>query len=134
MKKVNIKRATLAVLLCGFSMWVTAGLWHNLILPKLYAETHATHEGIGTLLVAYFILAAFMNYLFPLIYRKDKQTLKNGLYFGIIIGLLWVFPHDVALSGAHGDTTIAYAIKNGLVHVIEQGIGGVILAFVYKKF
>ena len=33
------------ILLSGFGMWVFAGLWHNLILPSLYEDTHATHEG-----------------------------------------------------------------------------------------
>lgn len=130
----NIKKYFFSILITGFLMWVEAGLWHNLILPKLYAETHATHEGIGTLLIAYFLLASFMTYLFPLIYKKEDQTVKNGLVFGVIMGLLWVFPHDIALSGAHDDITISYAIRNGLVHVVEQGIGGIILALVYKKF
>jgi hypothetical protein len=130
--KANIKKAILSILLCGFGMWVVAGIWHNLILANLYEDTQATHEGIGLLLVAYFILASFMVYLYSLIYKGNKQ-IKKGLKFGMIIGLLWVFPHDLALAGAH-EISITYAVKNGLVHMVEQGIGGIILAFVYKKF
>lgn len=63
---MNIKKIVLATLSSGFVMWVVAGVWHNLIMTTLYEDTHATHEGIGILLIAYFILALFMSYLYPL--------------------------------------------------------------------
>jgi hypothetical protein len=113
-------------------MWIVAGLWHNLIMANLYKDVQAAHEGIGLLLVAYLILAVFMAYLYPLIY-KGKNPVLDGLKFGMIIGLLWVFPHDLALAGAH-NTSIIYVIKNSVWHMVEQGIGGIIIAFVYKKF
>jgi hypothetical protein len=36
------------------------------------------------------------------------------------------------MSVAHG-SSILYEIKNTLWHMVEQGIGGIIIAFVYKK-
>lgn len=50
-----------ATLACGLGMWIVAGLWHNLIMPALYADTHATHEGIGIMLIAYIVLALIME-------------------------------------------------------------------------
>jgi hypothetical protein len=129
--KTNLKKFALATLLTGFGMWIVAGLWHNLIMPRLYEDVHATHEGIGLLLVAYFILAGFMTYLYPHIYSGEKPV-SDGLKFGVIIGLLWVFPHDIAMAGAH-ETSIVYAVKNGLWHMVEQGIGGIIIATVLRK-
>ena len=129
--KTNFKKIILAILLSGFGMWVVAGIWHNLIMANLYKDEHATHDGIGLLLVAYFILAAFMTYLYPHIY-KGKKPVVNGLKLGIIIGLLWIFPHGLAMAGAHGDSII-YVIKNSIWHMVEQSIGGVIIALVYGK-
>lgn len=129
--KNDLKRFILAVLITGFLMWVVAGLWHNLIMPSLYEEVHATHEGIEIMLVAYFILAAFMAYLYPRLYRGEKPV-TDGLKFGVLIGLLWVFPHDLAMVGAHGESII-YVIRNAIWHMIEQGIGGIILALVFRK-
>ncbi|MFC1539477.1 hypothetical protein ACFL6H_08635 [Candidatus Latescibacterota bacterium] len=128
----NLKKLILATLVGGFGMWFVAGLWHNLIMANLYKDVHATHEGIGLLLVAYFILALLMAYMYPLGY-KGKGPLQEGLRFGVLIGLLWVFPHGIAMVAAHSDTTIAYVIKNSLWHMVEQGIGGVIIAFIYGK-
>jgi len=129
--RTNIKKFTLSILLCGIGMWIVAGLWHNLIMANLYKDVHATHDGIGLLLVAYFVLAGFMAYLYPFIY-KGKKTVIDGLKFGMLIGLLWVFPHDLAMAGAH-DTSLIYVIKNGVWHMVEQGIGGIILALIYGK-
>jgi hypothetical protein len=130
--KTNLKKLILAILLGGFGMWIVAGIWHNLIMANFYKDVQATHEGLGLLLVAYFILASFMAYLYPLIY-KGKKPIIEGLKFGMIIGLLWVFPHGLAMAGAHGDS-IVYVIKNSVWHMVEQGIGGIIIALVYKKF
>ncbi len=50
---------------------------------------------------------------------------------GIIIGILWVFPHGLAMAATH-ETSILYEFKNTLYHMIEQGIGGLIVFCVYN--
>lgn len=127
----NPVRLIKAALAGGFGMWIVAGLWHNLILPSINSSVEAHHEGIGILLVAYLILALLMAYLYTLIY-KGGRPVSEGLKLGVIIGVLWVFPHGLALAGAH-NTSITYEIKNALWHVVEQGIGGIIIALTYQK-
>jgi len=129
--KKNPKRIILSVLLCGFGMWVVAGLWHNLILPSLYEDTHATHEGIFLMLVSYFVLAGFMVYLYPYLFKGDKRIMR-GLKLGVFIGILWIFPYTFTMAGAH-ETSIVYVFKNTVWHMVEQGIGGVIVGLVYGK-
>ena len=113
-------------------MWVVAGLWHNLIMPALYKDTHASHEGIGILLIAYLVLALLMAYIYPPGYRGGKPVWE-GLRFGIIIGILWVFPHELAMTGAHDGKSILYVFKNTAWHMVEQGIGGIIVGLIYGK-
>ncbi|MDH4184020.1 MAG: hypothetical protein OEV92_07355 [Nitrospinota bacterium] len=126
-----MKKMAAATLAGGFVMWVTAGLWHNLIMPSLYADLHAKHEGIFMLLLAYFILALFMAYLYPMGF-KGKHPVKDGLWLGALVGLIWVFPHGLAMAGAHGEP-LAYLFKNSVWHMVEQGIGGIVVAVVYTK-
>ncbi len=128
---MNTKKFILATLVGGITMWIVAGIWHNLIMVNLYESVHAKHEGLGLMLVGYFILALFMAYLYPL-FQKAENIVLNGLLFGGIIGLLWVFPHELVMAGAH-DTSIKYVIKNGIWHMVEQGIGGIIIALIYGK-
>jgi hypothetical protein len=125
-----IARYVSCVTAAALEMWVIAGLWHNLIVPTFYADAgHAEHKGIGVLLLSYAILAALMTYLYgrgaPAGFR-----LLNGFAFGGLIGFLWVFPHELALAAAHGDS-YAYVFRNGAWHVIEQGLGGIVIALLW---
>ena len=130
-KLMNTKKFVLTTIVGGAAMWAVAGIWHNLIMASLYEKRHAEHEDIILLLGAYFILALFMSYLYPL-FNKVENRFLNGLLFGSIIGLLWVFPHDLALASAH-NTSLFYAIKNGAWHMVEQGIGGIVIASLLGK-
>lgn len=128
---MNMKKFLLATIAGGISMWIVAGIWHNIIMANFYNKQHAEHEDIALLLIAYLVLAIFMSYLYPF-FNKFKNRVLNGLLFGSIIGLLWVFPHDLAMAGAH-DTSLLYAIKNGAWHMVEQGIGGIVIALILGK-
>lgn len=129
---MNIKKFILATLAGGVTMWLLAGLWHKLLMAKFYAgETDATHEGTGIIFLAYMVLGVLMAYIYSLGYKGGRPTVE-GLRFGVVIGLLWVFPHELAMAGAHGDS-ILYVFKNAALHIIEQGVGGIIIGLVYGR-
>ena len=113
-------------------MWILAGLWHELVMARFYAsETDATHEGTGIIFLAYMVLGVLMAYIYPLGYRGGKPVFE-GVKFGAIIGLLWVFPHELAMAGAHGDS-ITYVFKNSAWHMIAQGVGGVVIGLLHGR-
>lgn len=124
------KKLIVSTIASAFTMWVVAGLWHNLIMPSLYKDTHASHEGIGVLLIAYIVLAFIMSLLYSRWYQKGSPILE-GLKFGALIGILWVFPHTLAMAGAHGSSMV-YVFKNALWHAVEQGIGGIVVGIVFN--
>lgn len=129
---LNTKQLIIATLASGFVMWALAGLWHKIVAVAFYTqETHASHEGVGIILTAYLILALLMAYLFP-VSKLGTQPIATGLVFGSIIGLLWVFPHELAMAGAHGKP-LGYVFKNAGWHIVEQGIGGLVIALVVTK-
>ena len=132
MNIINIKKFIISTVASGVGMWAVAGIWHNIIMQALYKETHATHEGIGIMLVAYLVLGLIMAYMYPLGYKGGKIYLE-GLRFGVIIGILWVFPHELVMAGAHHGKSIAYVFKNAAWHMVEQGIGGIIVALIYGR-
>ena len=112
-------------------MYILAGLWHNLVLPSINKNTEAHHEGLGLMMLAYFMLALLMAYVYSLIYRGKKPVIE-GLRLGVVVGILWVLPHGLVMAGAH-DTSIIYEFKNALWHVFEQGVGGMVIGLVYSK-
>ena len=120
-------------LTAAISMWLLAGLWHKIMAAAFYtAEVGATHEDTGIIFVAYLILASLMVYLYSF-YTKSERFLIEGFKFGAIIGLLWVFPHELAMAGAH-EKSLSYVFKNALWHMVEQGVGGIIIALVYHRY
>ena len=128
---MKIYRFLILSLGSGISMMAVAGIWHELLLKQFYeTATHASHEGTGVIFIAYIILGMFMAGLYPQ-QVSNRQDLANGFKFGAIIGLLWVFPHGLAMAGAHGDS-IGYVFKNSAWHMIEQGLGGLVIAAIYK--
>ena len=64
---------------------------------------------------------------------KGGKPIFEGLRFGMIIGILWVFPHELAMTGAHDGKSVIYVIKNAGWHIIEQGIGGIIMGLIYGR-
>jgi len=130
---MDIKTIAMATVAGGTAMWALAGIWHKIVAVAFYtSETHAKHEGIGIILAAYLVLGLFMAYLYPMV-AQGGNVLLEGLKFGVIIGLLWVFPHGLAMAGAHGQS-IPYVFKNAAWHMVEQGIGGIVIAIVFAKF
>jgi hypothetical protein len=127
--KTSPLKLLLSTFVGGLVMWIIAGLWHNLILPSFDSNAQAHHDGLGIMLVSYFILAFLMACIYALSYKGGSPVIE-GLKIGIVIGVLWVFPHGLAMAGAH-DTSVIYEVKNTLYHIIEQGIGGIIIAIIW---
>jgi len=80
--KKNSLKFLLSTLLSGFGMWVIAGVYHNLILPTLSEELKPHHEGLGIGLIAYFILALLITYVYQRFHRSSESIL-SGLEVGI---------------------------------------------------
>ena len=127
-----MKKFLIATLSSAIGMWLLAGLWHQVINAQFYAsETQAAHQGTGIIFIAYLVLGLIMAYIYPLGYKGNKPAVE-GLKFGFLMGLLWVFPHELAMAGAH-DTSVLYVLKNAVWHTVEQGFGGIIIGLVYGK-
>ncbi len=132
---MTIKRWTLAMLASGVAMWLLAGLWHLVIVPNFYSGGIGAehHEGGWMISVGYVLLASLMTYMFPLGYQGGKPAIE-GLRFGLLIGLLWVTPHALVRAGAHAGSdgsSVSYLLINGVWHLVEQGIGGIIIGLIF---
>lgn len=129
---MNLRLFALSTLAAGTAMWILAGIWHEMVMANFYAvEAHASHEGTGLIFIAYLILGGLMTYLYSLGYRGQRPVIE-GLRYGVVIGVLWVFPHELAMAGAHG-TSIMYVLQNAAWHMVEQGVGGIVTGVLYAR-
>jgi hypothetical protein len=81
------------------------------------------------IIIAYAILALLMTYIYPQGY-KGGVPLKEGMRFGATMGLLWVLPMSVVMYAVMG-TSGTLIIVDSLWHVVEQGVGGIVIAYIY---
>ena len=130
---MNVKKWFLAGLVGFVVMFILSGLWYMLIMDAFYREQ------VGALLreqynfifivLGYIVMAFLMSYIYPIGY-KGGSPVKEGLRFGVLIGLLIWLSSNLILYGAHNMTLSASLVDSGW-HVVEEGIGGLVIALVY---
>lgn len=125
-----IFKLSVSSVLAGFVMWVVGGFYHNLIIPVVNENMHAHHEGLGIILIAYILLGLLMSY-FYLNSNDSKDSIIKGIKIGVIVGILWVFPHGLTMAAVH-ESSFSYQFSNTFYHIIEQGIGGMIIFITYR--
>ncbi len=129
---MKLKDVIWTVVVSGVVMWLLAGLIHEVVLEQFFRDnTQVEHKGTAIIFVAYLILAGFMTYLYDRL-PKGRKPLIAGLQVGALVGVLWVFPHGLAMAAAHGKS-ISYQVLNGGWHLIEQGLGGFLIAWMYSR-
>jgi phosphotransferase system glucose/maltose/N-acetylglucosamine-specific IIC component len=120
--------------LAGFVvMFILSGLWYMVIMAGFYETQNAavSREQFNFLFIVlgYIVLAALMSYMYPVGYKGGSPT-KEGLRFGILIGLLVALPMNLILHGVW-KVTLAGSLVDSAWHVVEKGIGGIVIALVY---
>jgi hypothetical protein len=109
-------------------------LWHRVILGNFYMENLSSslpEPNALFVLLGFLILAVLMAYIYPHGY-KGGSALKEGLRFGVIIGLLWFLPFNVLMIGVVGKSG-TLVVVDGLWRLVEQGIGGIVIGYVYRS-
>ncbi len=128
---MNWKKLGLATLAGTAAMLIVGGLWEGISARQVfYTLTHSSGSAIAMNIVAYFVLAALMAYIYPLGYEGRRPTYREGLQFGALVGVLMIFPHGLAVAGASSER-ILYAFENTAWHAFEQGLGGIAIAYTY---
>lgn len=122
-------RTVIAATASAFAMLLIAGLWHNVILAEFYQKQSA-HVGKTLIIATYIFLGFLMAGLYPY-FRRIKNKIVSGLVFGSLFGLVWVFPYTFMDAASHGEPLL-YIFQNSAWHLVEQGLGGIIVALIYS--
>jgi uncharacterized membrane protein len=122
--------------LAGFAvMFALSGLWYMVLMSKFY---RAQDQGIMReqfnflfIVLGYIVLAFLMSLIYPVGYKGGSPA-KEGLRFGVLIGLVVWLTANLTLYGVLKNT-LASALVDSVWHIVEQGIGGIAIALVYGK-
>ena len=108
-------------------------LWHRVIMGGFYDEQGAAimreEPQMLFVILALLILAFLMAYAYPIGY-KGGSPITEGLKFGALIGLVAFLPFNLIIHGIF-NYPLAGALVDAGWHVVEEGVGGVIIALVY---
>ena len=119
------------------TMFLLAFAWHQPIMGEFYANNPGAAGSVARaepivwmIAVGYVVLALLMAYIYPK-GVEGGSTLMEGFKFGALIGLLWVLPHSIVMYGVQMVDSKILVIVDGLWHVLEQGLGGIVIAYIY---
>ena len=114
-------------------MLVLGVLWHRIIMGGFYDKQGAAamrEEPMMLFIILGILALAFlMAYAYPIGY-KGGSPVAEGLRFGIFMGLVAFLPLNLIFHGTL-NVTLAGALVDAGWHVVEEGVGGVIIAMVY---
>jgi hypothetical protein len=128
---MDIKKLLLSTIGAGVVMLGLSLLWHVVLMSDLYASDISRPEPIMYLIVgSYFGLALVMSYMYPK-GIEGTNKIANGLKFGALIGIIWIVPLSVIMYAATVGTPIKVIGIDAIWHIVEGGIGGVVIAMIY---
>jgi hypothetical protein len=134
---MNAKKLLLATLAAFVIMFAVGGLTHLVIFKDWFIN----HTGIaGSLnrpamlmqysIIALLLLAFIMSYLYPKGVEGSNKIMQ-GLKFGLIISVLWFLPCNLIEYSMTTVLSLKAVLMNVVLHAIEQGLGGIVIALVY---
>lgn len=132
---MNSKKYLIAFVSGFIVMFILGWIGHEYILPGLSGpdpmeSVMKSEPNVIGIVIAYVVLALIMAYMYPK-GTEGNSVVGNGLKFGILIGLLFELPMAIIFYSVFEGVTISMVITEGVWHMIEQGIGGIAIAYGY---
>ncbi len=130
---MNVKKLVMSAIAGFIVMFIISGLWYLVLMKGYYndqfADVNRPEFKMVWIVIGYLVWAFLMAYIYPIGY-KGGPPVKEGLKFGILIGLISVLPIGLVLYGAH-TVPLTGTLVDAIYHVVEKGIGGIVIGVVY---
>lgn len=132
---MNTKKYITATISGLVVMFLLSWLGHEVIIKGLLeSNPMETIERESPLYVgaiaAYLVMALLMAYIYP---RgiEGESVFGNGIRFGVLIGLLVSLPISLILYSTITTASFSRVIMEAVWHMIEQGAGGIAIAYAF---
>ena len=135
--QVDTKTFVKAFVVVFAAMFGLSLLFYSLILgdtistrvdPAFLRDT----PGLGCITLGYAALALLMAWVYPHYRVGEGPVWQRGLRFGVVMGLLWIFPLSLVLHGVYR-LPFLMLVVDSLWALVEQGVGGIVLASIYQR-
>ena len=128
-------RLVIATSISALLMFSLAGLYPGVLARSFIAE-HVeagllrTPPNLAVVFLGYIFLAGIMSALYRRLGPFSSTRIWSGLKFGLVVAVLWVMPYSIVLFGVYRFPYAALPLDFAWA-LIEQGVGGVVIALVY---
>jgi hypothetical protein len=133
---MNVKKLVLAGLAGFVVMFLLALLWYTVTQGFYTAQFSGIERPepeasrfIWWIVLGYLVGSFLMAYIYPIGY-KGGAPVKEGLRFGLLMGLIMTLPVVLILYGGYSFPQ-AGLLVDAIYQVIEKTIGGAVIALVY---
>jgi uncharacterized membrane protein YoaK (UPF0700 family) len=129
---MKTQKMLIAILVSFVVMFVLAGVFHLGIMKDYFIQQLGPMSSIQFALTSYLILAVVMAYIYGKHWNRSGNLIANGLVFGILMGLMCRVPWEILEIG-YGRGNFNFVMTEGIWHMVEEGVGGIMIAIVYGK-
>ncbi len=132
---MDTKKMTMAWLGAFVVMFILSIVWHVPLMGEFYAENYAEVNipeeefSMLYLMIGYLIFSFMMSYMYPIGFGGGS-AIKEGLRFGVMLGIFMSFSKAFIFAAVY-KMPLDANLYDAVYHVIELGIGGIVIAKIY---
>ncbi len=128
--KITLKKFSLSTIAGLAVMLILAVLFHTVLMKEMFVLGEMQPPLIA---LGYLVFTLIMAYIYPIGY-KGGSPVAEGLRFGLLMGVLFTFPREMVMYATGATQYTLKTIGVEIVwHLVEQGVGGIVIALVYGR-
>ena len=132
---MNARKMLQAWLAAFVVMYVLSFIWYMFIIAGYnevqFAEVAREDMSMTLITLGYLVLTFLMSYMYPIGYRGGPP-IKEGMRFGLLIGLVVSIPTALIFSGAYNMPPFA-SMMDAFYHTVEITLGAMVMALIYGE-
>jgi hypothetical protein len=120
-----LKKTLVSALAAAVPMFLLGAVGHG-------GGTPLDHPQLPILFLSVFVLATLMALVYARV-PPSGSVLRDGLWLGILFALAWTVPGGLSRFGALQGVELGKVFADAAWHLIEEGIGGIVLVLVHAR-
>ena len=138
---MKIIKQILIALVTTLSIFAANSIWYAVIMRSFYENSQGSwmqvsreHPSIPVIILGMFVLSMLMTILYPRVRMGINNPMLANLAFGMLIGLIYVFPSSLYYYGTTNFLAFGPMAMDVCWHMIEEGIAGIVLGALYQRY
>jgi hypothetical protein len=128
----SLKKTLLSGLAASVPMFLLGAVGHGVLLRGYREGTPLDRPMLPVLYLSVLVLATLMAFVYARV-RPSGSAIRDGLFLGILFAITWTVPGGLSRFGALQGVELGKIFADAAWHLIEEGVGGVVLVLVATR-